>query len=43
MRIVTEGYGSRLPVAPNTTTGGRARNRRVEVILAEGVVAAPGQ
>lgn len=42
-RIVAEGYGSRLPVAPNTTTAGRTKNRRVEVILAEGVVAAPGR
>ena len=42
-RIVTEGYGSRLPVASNATSGGRSRNRRVEVILAEGVVAAPAQ
>ncbi len=40
-RIVTEGYGSQFPVASNQTPKGRAANRRVEVILAEGVVAAP--
>ncbi len=40
-RIVTEGYGSQHPVASNNAPAGRARNRRVEVILAEGVVAAP--
>ncbi|MFN2632662.1 MAG: OmpA family protein [Thermoanaerobaculia bacterium] len=40
-RIVAEGYGSQFPVASNKTPSGRARNRRVEVILAEGVVAAP--
>lgn len=28
---VVSGYGSALPVAPNTTTEGRERNRRVEV------------
>lgn len=40
-RIVTEGYGSQFPVASNQTPKGRAANRRVEVILAEGVVPAP--
>jgi OmpA-OmpF porin, OOP family len=27
------GYGSRLPLAPETTSAGRAKNRRVEVVL----------
>ncbi|MEO8431286.1 MAG: OmpA family protein [Acidobacteriota bacterium] len=40
-RIVAEGYGSQFPVASNQTPKGRAANRRVEVILAEGVVPAP--
>lgn len=39
-RVVFEGYGSLNPVAPNATAEGRARNRRVEVILAEGEVEA---
>ncbi len=33
LRINTVGYGSRKPVAPNDTEEGRAKNRRVEVIL----------
>ncbi len=40
-RIMAEGYGPRYPVASNATAAGRARNRRVEVVLAEGVVATP--
>ena len=40
-RIASEGYGSRYPVASNETKEGRAKNRRVEIVLAEGVVAAP--
>jgi outer membrane protein OmpA-like peptidoglycan-associated protein len=31
MEIV--GYGSRLPLAPETSPAGRAKNRRVEVVL----------
>ena len=42
-RIVTEGYGPQFPVAPNDTPAGRAKNRRVEVVLAEGVVPPPSQ
>lgn len=42
-RIVTAGYGSQFPVASNQTKTGRARNRRVEVVLAEGVVQPPAQ
>ncbi len=30
-RILARGYGSRSPIAPNTTTAGRAQNRRVEL------------
>ena len=42
-RLTSEGYGSRMPVADNGTVEGRAKNRRVEIILAEGVIRAPGQ
>ncbi len=42
-RIASEGYGSRYPAATNGTAEGRAKNRRVEIVLAEGVVAAPSQ
>ena len=34
-RIQTEGRGSREPIASNATAEGRARNRRVEIFLAE--------
>jgi len=34
-RIDTEGKGSYLPVADNTSSDGRARNRRVEIFLRE--------
>jgi outer membrane protein OmpA-like peptidoglycan-associated protein len=34
-RIVTAGRGSREPVADNTSEFGRAKNRRVEIFLAE--------
>ncbi|HEY6930814.1 MAG TPA: OmpA family protein [Thermoanaerobaculia bacterium] len=40
-RITSEGYGSKYPVASNDTKEGKAKNRRVEIVLAEGVVAAP--
>ncbi len=42
-RMTSEGYGSKYPVASNDTKEGRAKNRRVEIVLAEGVVAAPTQ
>ena len=42
-RMASEGYGSRMPVADNSTVEGRAKNRRVEIILAEGVILAPGK
>jgi outer membrane protein OmpA-like peptidoglycan-associated protein len=39
-RMVSVGYGLTRPVADNSTREGRARNRRVEIVIAEGVVAA---
>jgi outer membrane protein OmpA-like peptidoglycan-associated protein len=42
-RMKHEGYASKFPAAPNTTKAGRARNRRVEVVLAEGEIKAPGR
>jgi OOP family OmpA-OmpF porin len=42
-RMTDEGYGSRIPVADNGTPEGRAKNRRVEIILAEGVIEGAGQ
>ncbi len=36
--MVAAGYGWNRPVADNSTADGRARNRRVEVIIAEGQV-----
>ena len=42
-RMISEGYGSKFPVASNETNDGRAKNRRVEVILAEGVIAGPSR
>ena len=41
-RMSAEGYGSKLPVADNATAEGRAKNRRVEIILAEGVIQGAG-
>jgi outer membrane protein OmpA-like peptidoglycan-associated protein len=40
-RMISDGYGSRIPVASNETKEGRAKNRRVEVVVAEGVIAGP--
>ena len=42
-RMSSDGYGSRLPVANNTTAEGRSKNRRVEIILAEGVIQGAGK
>ena len=39
-RVATDGRGSREPVADNGTTSGRAKNRRVEIYVAEPVSAA---
>ena len=38
--MISVGYGLTRPVADNSTREGRARNRRVEIVIAEGVVAA---
>lgn len=38
-RVRIEGRGSREPVADNSTEAGRARNRRIEIYLAERAVA----
>jgi OOP family OmpA-OmpF porin len=32
-RVNAVGYGDSKPIAPNTTAGGRAQNRRVDLIL----------
>jgi outer membrane protein OmpA-like peptidoglycan-associated protein len=42
-RMATEGYGPKLPVADNSTPEGRAKNRRVEIVLAEGTIQGAGQ
>ncbi|MES2686530.1 MAG: OmpA family protein [Pseudomonadota bacterium] len=39
-RVGTDGAGSRQPVADNSTDAGRAKNRRVEIYVAEPVQAA---
>lgn len=41
-RITTDGRGSHQPIADNSTENGRARNRRIEIFLAERA-AAPQQ
>lgn len=37
-RIVTAGYGLTRPIADNSTAAGRQQNRRVEIVIASGVV-----
>jgi outer membrane protein OmpA-like peptidoglycan-associated protein len=39
-RMVFEGYGAENPVASNTSAAGRAENRRVEIVVAEGTIEA---
>ncbi len=39
-RIAFEGYGPDLPLAPNSTADGRARNRRVEIVVGTGTIEA---
>ncbi len=41
-RMTAFGYGPKVPVADNATAEGRAKNRRVEIVLAEGVIQGAG-
>jgi outer membrane protein OmpA-like peptidoglycan-associated protein len=41
-RLTDQGYGPKFPVADNATPEGRAKNRRVEIVLAEGVIQGAG-
>jgi outer membrane protein OmpA-like peptidoglycan-associated protein len=40
-RIMTEGHGSKQPLADNSTEAGRAKNRRIEIYLAEKAAVKP--
>jgi outer membrane protein OmpA-like peptidoglycan-associated protein len=39
-RIDVDGYGPSRPVADNSTADGRARNRRVEIVISGGMLTA---
>jgi len=41
-RLVSRGYGQEKPLVPNTTTGNRSRNRRVQFIILDADSATPG-
>jgi chemotaxis protein MotB len=42
-RVAAAGYAEYDPIAPNLTTAGRQRNRRIEIILEPYLVAIPGE
>jgi outer membrane protein OmpA-like peptidoglycan-associated protein len=41
-RMTAAGYGPKFPVADNANPEGRSKNRRVEIVLAEGVIQGAG-